>query len=77
MRAPWSVRAAFDHETHATDDAHKPLACTSCHTTLGGADLVALPAPAKATCAPCHDAGKTAFKLTGTTCSRCHKERAR
>lgn len=77
MRAPWSVRAAFDHATHATDDAQKPLACTSCHTTLPGADLVSLPAPAKATCAPCHDAGKSAFKLTGTTCSRCHKERAR
>ncbi len=76
LHAPWSVRAAFDHATHATDDAHQPIACTSCHTSLAGADLVALPSPAKATCAPCHDAGKTAFKLTGTTCSRCHRERA-
>lgn len=70
--APWSVRATFDHRTHSHDGG-KPLACTSCHTTLPGNDLVALPTPAKATCAPCHDAGKTAFKLTGTACGRCHR----
>jgi c(7)-type cytochrome triheme protein len=77
LRAPWSVRASFDHSTHTKDGEAKPLPCTSCHTTLPGADLVSLPTPAKGRCAPCHDAGKSAFKLTGTTCSRCHREGAR
>jgi c(7)-type cytochrome triheme protein len=75
LHAPWSVRAAFNHATHAASDG-KPVACTSCHTMLGGPDLVALPTPAKSTCAPCHDAGKVAFKLTGTTCGRCHPKAA-
>ena len=61
---PWSVREAFDHAAHAAP-------CTSCHVELRGADVVALPTPTKASCAPCHD-GKRAFKLTGTTCTRCH-----
>lgn len=74
LRAPWSVRAAFDHARHATSDG-KPVACTSCHTRLGS-DLIGLATPAKATCAPCHDAGKAAFKLTGTTCGRCHPKAA-
>jgi hypothetical protein len=64
-RAPWSVRAQFDHATH-------DLACHSCHTTLDGTNLVELATPQKATCLPCHDNGKSAFKLTGTTCKRCH-----
>lgn len=73
-KAAWSVRAAFDHGTHRTAaDGTSSLACTACHTQLSGNDLVALPTPAKATCIGCHDAGKTAFKLTGTTCSRCHR----
>jgi len=71
LRAAWSVRATFNHAMHATSEG-KPVACTSCHTTLAGSDLVGLATPAKSTCAPCHDAGKTAFKLTGTNCSRCH-----
>lgn len=62
---PWSVRKAFDHGAH-------PGACTACHTDLAGADVVALPVPAKPTCASCHD-GTVAFKLTGTTCTRCHE----
>ena len=61
---PWSVRSTFDHKLHA-------LPCATCHVDLNGADVVALPAPSKPTCAPCHD-GKAAFKLTGTTCTRCH-----
>ena len=60
----WSVRVAFDHKPHA-------LPCTTCHVDLGSADVLALPAPSKPTCAPCHD-GNRAFKLTGTTCTRCH-----
>ncbi len=60
---PWSVRRAFDHAAH-------PAPCASCHTSLG-ANVVELAAPDKASCAPCHD-GKTSFKLTGTSCTRCH-----
>ena len=59
-----AVRRAFEHAAH-------PGACTSCHTDLHGDDVVKLAVPAKATCASCHE-GKTAFKLTGTTCTRCH-----
>ncbi len=77
LRAPWSVRARFDHRTHARapGTGEEGLPCTSCHTNLAGIDLVKLATPAKATCAPCHDAGKSAFKLTGTNCGRCHLER--
>jgi hypothetical protein len=66
--APWSVRATFVHARH---DERAKVACTECHTSLGGVQLLAIPTPAKASCAPCHD-GHTAFKLTGTTCRRCH-----
>lgn len=65
VTAPWSVRATFDHAPHAS------AACTSCHTALTG-QLLELPTPAKATCAPCHDGTKT-FNLTGTTCRKCHR----
>jgi c(7)-type cytochrome triheme protein len=65
LTAPWSVRASFEHATHQVE-------CKTCHTSLAGDDLLKLPTPAKATCLPCHDAGKAAFKLTGTTCTRCH-----
>ncbi|MFT3699355.1 MAG: cytochrome c3 family protein [Kofleriaceae bacterium] len=64
-KSAWSVRASFDHAKHTT------AACTSCHTSLAG-QLLALPTPAKATCAPCHD-GTKAFNLTGTTCRKCHQ----
>jgi hypothetical protein len=74
--APWSVRARFDHRTHATEaGGDKALPCTTCHTNVSGTDLVKLAAPPKATCAPCHEANKSAFKLTGTSCGRCHRER--
>ncbi|HEY4243127.1 MAG TPA: cytochrome c3 family protein [Kofleriaceae bacterium] len=68
LGAPWSTRAVFDHAAHKG-------ACTDCHATLAGADVLALPTPTKATCAPCHD-GKAAFKLTGTQCARCHPRAA-
>ena len=61
---PWSVRRAFEHGAH-------PGACTACHADLHGGDVVKLAVPAKAACASCHE-GQTAFKLTGTTCTRCH-----
>ncbi len=67
---PWSVRLAFDHRQHAQDHDGAPVACITCHTSLVG-PIVDLATPAKATCAPCHD-GARAFKLTGTTCRRCH-----
>ena len=60
----WSVRAKFDHGPH-------PGECTTCHTDLHGDSVIQLATPKKATCQPCHDGG-TAFKLTGTTCLRCH-----
>ena len=67
---PWSVRLAFDHAPHAKASDGSPLACTACHVQLG-ATIVDLPTPPKATCAGCHD-GKRSFKLTGTTCRKCH-----
>lgn len=63
---PWTVRLAFDHAPHAKQG----VVCTGCHTALTG-QLLELATPAKATCAPCHD-GTRSFKLTGTTCRRCH-----
>jgi c(7)-type cytochrome triheme protein len=72
LAAPWSVRRAFDHATHARGSGGQPLACEACHVDLSGADVAALATPPKPSCAPCHD-GSTAFKLTGTTCTRCHE----
>jgi c(7)-type cytochrome triheme protein len=69
LAAPWSVRRKFDHRTHGARAAHP---CTGCHVDLGGGDVAALAAPPKSACAPCHD-GTAAFKLTGTTCTRCHE----
>jgi len=65
--APWTVRTTFGHARHGAGAA----ACATCHTKLEGAQLLDVPTPAKATCAPCHD-GRAAFKLTGTTCRKCH-----
>lgn len=72
--APWSVRRAFDHATHAKSPDQHELACTACHDKLGG-KLLDMPTPEKSACLPCHDDGKAAFKLTGTTCTRCHASR--
>jgi c(7)-type cytochrome triheme protein len=69
--APWSVRRVFDHTPHRRDRDGKELACTACHVDMSAHDVLGLAAPPKATCAPCHD-GNVAFKLTGTTCTRCH-----
>jgi c(7)-type cytochrome triheme protein len=69
--AAWSVRARFDHAPHTKVD-DRELACTTCHVALGAPTVLELAAPTKATCAPCHD-GKTAFKVTGTQCVRCHR----
>lgn len=60
----WSVRATFDHRPH-------PGECASCHDDLHGDTVLGLATPKKPSCQPCHDGGK-AFKLTGTTCTRCH-----
>ena len=66
----WSVRATFAHAPHrnAGGDA---LACTACHVDMTSPDVLSLAAPTKQTCARCHD-GRTAFKVTGTGCTRCH-----
>ncbi|HEX4419967.1 MAG TPA: cytochrome c3 family protein [Kofleriaceae bacterium] len=70
LAAPWSVRTTFDHASHARASSGT-LACATCHIDLHAPDVTALATPPKASCAPCHD-GKTAFKLTGTACTRCH-----
>jgi hypothetical protein len=75
LAAPWSVRRAFDHAPHARDPRNGALACVACHVDLGAPDVTSLATPPKPTCAPCHD-GATAFKLTGTTCTRCHQGRS-
>ncbi|MCE9580869.1 MAG: cytochrome c3 family protein, partial [Deltaproteobacteria bacterium] len=71
--APWSVRARFRHGPHLRGTPAP--ACTACH---GGVDratsIAAIPTPKKPACAPCHD-GAVAFKLTGTSCVRCHGPR--
>jgi c(7)-type cytochrome triheme protein len=72
LAAPWSVRRSFDHAAHARTGDGRPIACGTCHGDLRGADIAGLATPQKPTCAPCHD-GTTAFKLTGTTCTRCHQ----
>jgi c(7)-type cytochrome triheme protein len=74
--APWSVRTKFDHDVHAKTADNVEVACTACHTQLTGA-LLELATPKKSTCLPCHDTGKAAFKLTGTTCTRCHASNPR
>ena len=74
--APWSVRRAFDHGTHQKTPDHEDLACSTCHVDVSG-KLLEMATPTKATCLPCHDSGKAAFKLTGTTCTRCHASSAR
>jgi hypothetical protein len=66
-RRPFSTRARFRH-----DEAHRAERCESCHHTAGAADLTP---PTMAGCADrCHD-GKTAFKVTGFQCVRCHGPR--
>jgi c(7)-type cytochrome triheme protein len=76
LAAPWSVRATFDHAVHARAIGEPARACETCHTDVRAADVRAIAAPGKPTCAPCHD-GRAAFKLTGTACTRCHPGRPR
>lgn len=70
----WSVREKFTHDKHRTrpESADRAVPCTDCHAGIDDAgSIFEIPAPAKATCASCHD-GRSAFKLTGHGCSRCH-----
>jgi c(7)-type cytochrome triheme protein len=72
LAAPWTTRAQFDHAAHRGDPT-APLACGRCHVGADAApSIAAMPTPPKASCAPCHD-GQTSFKLTGTSCGRCHR----
>jgi hypothetical protein len=64
LAARWSVRARFEHATHAT------ATCEGCHDQVWQQDGV-VPTPAKDTCRGCHDGG-AAFKMTGHGCARCH-----
>ncbi|MFN0245546.1 MAG: cytochrome c3 family protein [Kofleriaceae bacterium] len=68
--APWSVRSTFQHATHTRAKDGGELSCIACHVDLGS-NVAAMPTPTKSACVPCHD-GATAFKLTGTGCTRCH-----
>jgi c(7)-type cytochrome triheme protein len=70
VAAAWSVRATFSHASHTRAKDGTDLACTSCHVDLGST-VAAMATPPKSACVPCHD-GATAFKLTGTGCTRCH-----
>jgi len=67
----WSVRQTFDHAPHRIGRDGNEVPCKICHDDLHADSLMALAAPKKPSCQPCHD-GTTAFKLTGTTCTRCH-----
>jgi hypothetical protein len=71
LAVPWSARARFDHGKHERAPDGTPQACVSCHLDMKAKDVLHLAAPPKSTCVPCHD-GRTSFKLTGTTCTRCH-----
>jgi c(7)-type cytochrome triheme protein len=71
LAAAWSVRRTFDHATHQRTPDQQELPCSSCHVQLTGS-VLELATPKKPACLPCHDDGKAAFKLTGTTCGRCH-----
>jgi predicted CXXCH cytochrome family protein len=72
---PWSVRANFPHARHARNKLGE-IACRSCHDDLRSPSILTLETPAKDRCVPCHDGRPgNPFKLTGTTCSRCHKGR--
>jgi c(7)-type cytochrome triheme protein len=63
---PWSVAAKFRH------DANHNISCARCHPTADAARAVdVIETPKKPACAGCHD-GKTAFKMTGHACARCH-----
>ncbi|HEU0033215.1 MAG TPA: cytochrome c3 family protein [Kofleriaceae bacterium] len=75
LATTWSVRAKFVHAPHLQSRG-ADVACTRCHTDMTSQLVLGLAVPTKATCAPCHD-GDTAFKLTGTTCTRCHPGVAR
>lgn len=70
--APWSVRARFRHDVHATEPDGDPITCSTCHAGIAtSTDAATIAAPTKPTCAPCHD-GKRAFKMTGHACAKCH-----
>jgi c(7)-type cytochrome triheme protein len=72
LTATWSVRATFVHAPHRAGKTGE-LACTTCHTDMSSPTVLSLAVPAKQTCASagCHD-GQGAFKVTGTSCTRCH-----
>jgi hypothetical protein len=66
------VRATFAHRSHAAKAGG--VACEKCHDDLRSPTVLSLATPTKASCATekCHDGTGTAFKVTGTACTRCH-----
>lgn len=69
--ARFSVRKRFRHKNHMSLKGAK-VSCARCHVKVTRATTAAnVPTPSKASCASCHD-GKTAFKVTGHGCAKCH-----
>ena len=64
--APWSVNGRFRH-----DQNHR-TGCESCHRAP--ATSPELTRPTMQGCGGCHD-GKSAFKVTGFGCAKCHGAR--
>jgi c(7)-type cytochrome triheme protein len=69
---PWSVRARFPHDQHARNRLGE-IACRTCHDDLRSPSVLTLETPRKERCTTCHDGRPSnPFKLTGTTCKKCH-----
>jgi c(7)-type cytochrome triheme protein len=75
--ATWSVRQMFVHGTHTSKAGE--IACVKCHDDLGSPTVLSLAAPAKKSCATekCHDGTGGTFKVTGTSCTKCHRGAAK
>ncbi len=72
LTKPWSVRTGFSHTVpHRRAQGGAAITCETCHDDLRSPTVLSLATPPKRTCMPCHDGG-AAFKLTGTSCARCH-----
>lgn len=77
LGATWSVREMFVHATHASKAGE--IACAKCHDDLRSPTVLSLAAPAKKSCASekCHDGTGGTFKVTGTSCTKCHRGAAK
>lgn len=71
-RGLYPVGQTFSHPAHQARGIRE---CTACHGAIAGADGNELASPSMETCGSCHD-GKKSFSIVGTSCRRCHIERA-